>query len=208
MTIEEGLVRRRVVAALAAGGIMIAPEDSLDHGRADVAIMERALGAARVIELRTAIEAYCHTPVVIVTSRTNGSGFRKALASGARGLVFDSKVDAVLASTVRAVAAGQLCIPSEISLVSDKPTLSHREREVLKLVVSGRTNGEIAAALCLAESTVKSHLSSAFSRLGVRSRREAATLVLDPEQGLGPIVLGTKVATPGLVEANGSSFAG
>ena len=47
-----------------------------------------------------------------------------------------------------------------------------------------RTNHEIAARLFLTESTVKSHLASAFEKLGVRSRKDAAALLLDPEEGL------------------------
>ena len=54
---------------------------------------------------------------------------------------------------------------------------------MLDHVAAGLTNSEIAESLFLSESTVKSHLSSAFAKLGVRSRREAAALVLDPDQG-------------------------
>ena len=49
----------------------------------------------------------------------------------------------------------------------------------------GYMNIQIAEQLFLAESTVKSHLSSAFSKLGVRSRNEAVDLILDTERGLG-----------------------
>jgi DNA-binding NarL/FixJ family response regulator len=203
VAISDGLLRRRVLAALAATGIALAGEDGVNGSAADVVIIGRALDTTRVVGLRSELEAFQPTPVLIVAPRTGAAGLRRALGAGARGIVFDLQVDVALPSAVRAVAAGQTCVPCEVNLVSDKPTLSHREREVLKLAVSGRTNGEIAAALCLAESTVKSHLSAAFSRLGVRSRREAATLVLDPEQGLGPIVLGTKVAMPGMAGANG-----
>jgi DNA-binding NarL/FixJ family response regulator len=49
----------------------------------------------------------------------------------------------------------------------------------------GMTNAEIAAKLFLAESTVKSHLSSAFAKLGVASRSEAAAVILDSRTGVG-----------------------
>jgi DNA-binding NarL/FixJ family response regulator len=57
------------------------------------------------------------------------------------------------------------------------------------MVVLGLTNGEIAHKLRLSESTVKSHLSSSFTKLGVRSRGEAASLILDPAAGLGTGIL-------------------
>ncbi len=54
----------------------------------------------------------------------------------------------------------------------------------------GYMNSQIAERLFLAESTVKSHLSSAFGKLGVRSRNEAVDLILNPERGLGMGILG------------------
>ena len=59
---------------------------------------------------------------------------------------------------------------------------------MLALVVEGCTNAEVATRLFLAESTVKSHLSGAFARLGVRSRRDAVALILDPASGLSSIL--------------------
>jgi len=55
--------------------------------------------------------------------------------------------------------------------------------------VMGYMNSQIAERLFLAESTVKSHLSSAFGKLGVHSRNEAVSLILDPERGLATSIL-------------------
>jgi DNA-binding NarL/FixJ family response regulator len=59
--------------------------------------------------------------------------------------------------------------------------LTRREQEILECVARGMRNGEIASALHLAESTVKSHLTSAYLKLGVTNRTQAAiaTLSLD-----------------------------
>jgi DNA-binding NarL/FixJ family response regulator len=70
-----------------------------------------------------------------------------------------------------------------------RPTLSVREKQVLAMVVMGYSNCEIASRLFVAESTVKSHLNAAFRKLGVRSRSEAASLILDPHGSLGPGIL-------------------
>ena len=63
--------------------------------------------------------------------------------------------------------------------------LTTREKQILTLMVTGQTNSQIASELFLAESTVKSHLSSAFGKLGVSSRSEAAAVILDPDRGHG-----------------------
>jgi DNA-binding NarL/FixJ family response regulator len=59
--------------------------------------------------------------------------------------------------------------------------LTPREQEILECVARGMRNGEIASTLHLAESTVKSHLTSAYLKLGVTNRTQAAiaTLALD-----------------------------
>ena len=54
------------------------------------------------------------------------------------------------------------------------------------MVVLDFSNAEIARKLVVTESNVKNHLTSAFSKLGVTSRNEAAELILDPDSGLGP----------------------
>ena len=61
---------------------------------------------------------------------------------------------------------------------------------MLRLAVTGHTNGQIASTLFLAESTIKSHLSSAYRKLGASSRSEAASMIFDPDEGLAETILG------------------
>jgi DNA-binding NarL/FixJ family response regulator len=125
---------------------------------------------------------------VAVVPGADGNEARRALAAGAAGIVFTEDLTA-LAATVAAVAVGQLAIPSSLRTSVTKPALTTRERQILALVVIGFTNREIADQLVVAESTVKSHLFSAFRRLGVRTRKEATALILDGQQGLGSGIL-------------------
>ena len=121
--------------------------------------------------------------VVVISSPTSGVGVRRALDAGASGVVFDSELDRTLATTVLAVAIGQSVVPGKLRAGVERPTLSHREHQVLALVRKGLTNAEIARRLYLAESTIKSHLASIFAKLGVRSRKEVAAALDDLDRG-------------------------
>lgn len=127
-------------------------------------------------------------PCVAIVPGPDAGAARRALAESAAGIVFAHDL-AALATTVAAVAAGQLVVPSSMRTAIAKPILTTREKQILAMVVIGLSNREIADKLFLAESTVKSHLFSAFRRMGVRSRREATALILDRDQGLGSGIL-------------------
>ena len=120
---------------------------------------------------------------------TAGAG---AAARGAAGLGVAALGAVTLgAAGVLAVAAGQVVAPTAMARRLAPPPLSHREKETLALVVQGLTNRQIAAELFLAESTVKTHLSSVLRKLDARSRAEAAAIFLDPAEGhnldVGPL---------------------
>lgn len=128
-------------------------------------------------------------PVVLVCAELRPGELRDALAMGVSGLVIEEHLAACLAPCIGAVGAGQVCVPRRAAPQVEAATLSAREKQILGLVVMGYMNSEIAAQLFVAESTVKSHLSSAFAKLGVRSRNEAVDLIVDPERGLGTGIL-------------------
>jgi DNA-binding NarL/FixJ family response regulator len=120
--------------------------------------------------------------IVIVASLSTPLGVRKALEAGACGLVFTSQMETALAPTVRAVACDQVVLPEPMRSVAEHPALSFREKQVLGMAAQGYTNYQIGAELFLAESTVKSHLSSIFQKLRVHSRSEAAAMLADSRQ--------------------------
>ena len=127
--------------------------------------------------------------VIVVSSALLGAGVRSALAAGASAFVAEARLEATLTAATRSVLVGQVSLPRELHRCAIRPAFSHREKQVLALVVRGLGNRQIALRLFLSESTVKSHLASAFQKLGVRSRKEAAAVLLDPDEGLGTTIL-------------------
>ena len=105
------------------------------------------------------------------------------------GAVLAREFRRALLPTLWAVASGQCVVPRSVRRLPERPPLSPRERQVLAMVVLDFSNAEIASKLVVTESNVKSHLTSAFSKLGVSSRSAAAELILDHESGLGPGIL-------------------
>jgi DNA-binding NarL/FixJ family response regulator len=123
--------------------------------------------------------------IVLVVENASAAEVRRALQAGARAIVSAASLEEALIPSVRAALAGQIVIPAVTGARGAPALLTVREKQVLALVVMGMSNAEIASKLFLAESTVKSHLSSAFAKLGVSSRSEAAGVILDPESGTG-----------------------
>jgi DNA-binding NarL/FixJ family response regulator len=188
---DDQLTLRRMGAALAAAGIGRALQDlgpevtevaAGVHG-ALVALACDVSDPARMAALRRLRKTAKGALIVVVTPPTDATGVRRALDAGADGLVFESDLEESLAPSMIAVASGQTAVPRRVRGALHPPAFSHRERQVLAHVAAGLTNREIANALFLSESTVKSHLSAVFAKLGVRSRKEAAALVLDPDRG-------------------------
>lgn len=127
--------------------------------------------------------------IVAVLDSADARATRRLLDIGIEGLVLTDHLQAALPPTIDAALAGQITVPRVLGTHANKPSLSVRERQILAMVVMGFTNGEIGARVFLAESTVKSHLSSAYAKLGVRSRSEAVALILDPQGSLGTGIL-------------------
>ena len=187
---------------LASDGMLVAIRkcrtDDMDAGDAlepDVVVVVCGRGITeRDHWMRRVRRAAPHAGIVAVMPEDSRRGVRRALEAGADGVVFDTMLEHTLSVTVRSVLAGQTVVPAAGRLELDRPTLSTREKQVLSMVVAGMSNKAIAGELYLAESTVKCHLSSAFSKLGVRSRNEAADLILHSGDDVGGGVLAQPLA--------------
>lgn len=135
-------------------------------------------------------------PVVVLTTFDDDASVFAALDAGAVGYLTKDADRHELAAAIRAAAAGQSVLdrsvqkrlvaamrPSETpgtpaprSEVTGVGSLTAREREVLLQMADGLSNREIAAALYVSESTVKTHINNAFAKLDVRDRAQAVAL--------------------------------
>ena len=183
--------RDRVAVALEAGGHAVLARSAsgdgllascIGHDPACIVVAAQRPDRSTVTIVRLVRSRLEDVPAVLVCKRGRISDVRRALELGIDGIVLEEGLDA-LGPVVEAVCAGQVSAPSEQRQALRARALTAREKQVLMLVVAGLTNPQIAAELFLAESTVKSHLSSAFGKLGVSSRSEAVALILDPERG-------------------------
>lgn len=128
--------------------------------------------------------------VLILTTYETDDEILRAIAAGAAGyLLKAAPVDEIVAG-IRSVAAGQSALSPQVAvrlverMRSPEPAavLTGREIDVLRLVATGHSNKQVAAALCIRESTVKTHLLKVFDKLGVADRTRAVTLAM--ERGL------------------------
>ena len=184
---DDAVLGRRVTRALDDAGL---PALGAEMG-ADVFVLACDVSqVASTTALRRLRRTVGEAGIVVVARGTERASVREILNMGADGFLVDEQVEHALAAVVRAIAVGHVSVPRQLRRCIVRPAFSHREREVLALVVDGLQNREIADRLFLAESTIKNHVASSFAKLGVRSRKEAAAIVLDPDEGLRALVLG------------------
>jgi DNA-binding NarL/FixJ family response regulator len=106
----------------------------------------------------------------------------RAMKAGARGYILKGNVRTELLDAIRVVHAGHKRIPPEIAAelaehAADEE-LSSREIDVLRLIGAGNANKQIADKLCIAETTVKNHISNILAKLGANDRAHAVTIAL------------------------------
>jgi two-component system, NarL family, response regulator DesR len=187
----EQPLRGRIAEVLIRHGIVpvteVAWADDLVYACAErpphVAVHAWDYGPADAGATRRLASALSRTRVVVVLPAADRRAVRSALAAGAEGVVVASQLAFTLPLVVQSVWLGQASVPRDAATDLEQLPLSHREREVLLLAADGLTNAEIATRLCVAETTVKRHLSSVFAKLGVHSRTEAIAVAGDRAPG-------------------------
>lgn len=147
----------------------------LRDGIAATEAIRKALPNVRVLLLTT-----YDTPELVI----------EGLRAGAAGYLLKDSSAEELCAAVRTVARGQVLLqansaaqllagltpPAQPQSQAEKLGLTERERDVLRLIVVGRTNSEIASELYVSEATVKTHINHIFAKLGARDRTHAVVL--------------------------------
>jgi DNA-binding NarL/FixJ family response regulator len=121
------------------------------------------------------------TRILFVTSYSDEQAVMSTVLAGAAGYVLKDIDHRTLVAAIRDAASGRAILDPRITdpvvrRVPNTEALSAQEQRVVALVVEGKTNKEIAAALGLSDKTVKNYLSNAFQKLGVSRRAQAAAL--------------------------------
>lgn len=136
-------------------------------------------GVDAITQIRS---AWPEARVVVMTTFDGDEDIFRALQAGARAYLLKDTPRDEIVETVRIVHAGGKRIPEEIAAkLADRllaEPLTERERDVLRLIVAGRSNKEIGSELNIAEGTVKVHVNSLLGKLGVQDRTQAVTEAL------------------------------
>jgi two-component system NarL family response regulator len=170
----------RVVAEAADGAQAL---EAFRKHQPDVVLMDLRMQGMNGVEAITRIRSeFSNARIVVLTTFDGDEDIYRALQAGARGYLLKGMDSDELLDAIRAVYAGKSRIPASVAeRLAERmsgPALTDRETEVLRLIVGGNSNKEIATALFISEATVKTHVNNLLGKLGVSDRTQAATTAL------------------------------
>jgi len=193
MLVEDHQVVRQGLAALLSAADDVEVVGSVGDGleaiemfrttQPDVTLIDLQLpklgGVETIRRIRT---VFAEARFIVLTTYDGDEDIFRAMQAGARAYLLKGMPFEELLTTIQPVHRGKLHIPSA---VAEKlagrvcgQELTARELVVLERIVAGRANKEIAADLCISEATVKTHINSLLSKLGVADRTHAATVAI------------------------------
>lgn len=149
----------------------------------DVTLIDLRMPVVGGVEAITTIRReFPDARLIVLTTYDGDEDIYRSLQAGAKGYLLKDVFFEELEATIRTIYAGARRIPAAIAeRLAERMAgseLTAREMEVLKLIVRGNSNKEIAANLNISEATVKSHINNLLSKLGVTDRTQAATMAL------------------------------
>lgn len=164
----------------------------IDRCSPDVVLMDLRMPVLDGIQATARVrDRWPAVPVLVLTTFDDDASLFGALRAGAAGYLLKDVSSETLMSAITAAARGEAFLQSTVTgkvvaafarlMESGGPRaealvlpLSPREREIVSLLGTGASNKEIADRLCLAEGTVKNHVTNILTKLNVRDRTQAA----------------------------------
>jgi DNA-binding NarL/FixJ family response regulator len=162
------------------------------HPDLNLALLElKTPGCGGAIAIKIFRQRYPKIPVIVLTSEEDSNIMNKSLNCGASGFVCKSSSAAMFMSTLNLVLSGNIRLPQQFlpqhsthtenkkfgnhhfSLNTNEYSLTSRQMQVLRYMIAGLSNKEIAGTINIAEGTVKAHISAIYHILGVNNRIEA-----------------------------------
>ena len=182
------------VLAKALGEVAVTTESTLEAGIArasrdalpELVVLDLGLPGCQGLEALARFRSrFPDVPLVVLSGTTDRASILAALEAGAVGYIPKTSKPDVMIAALKVVAAGGTYVPPE-ALEEEgedaKPArrrrvaaldLTHRQKQVLRLILKGYNNDRIASELSIAPNTVKQHAHAIFSALGVSTRAEA-----------------------------------
>ncbi len=154
--------------------------EALAHEQPDVIILDIKLPDGDGSDLARQIKKkYPQTRVIMLTGLHSSTDIFSSLESGVDGYLYKESPTEELLRAVREVMSGKTFLAPQVTtelkkvFMGKKPSFTPKELEVVKALNKGLTSAEIAEELCVAESTLKTHLSHIYQKLGVDNRVQA-----------------------------------
>lgn len=120
--------------------------------------------------------------IIVLAEHAGDAEIKKALQKGAAGYICKNVSPDELLDAIRTIAKGGKYIPDDIAQILSanlgQEDITSAESNVLRMIVGGMSNKEIAFALDISENTVKSHVQNIFGKIGVSDRTSAATTAI------------------------------
>src|SRR5438105_5175568 len=176
----ERLPSMEVVAEASTGKEAI--EQYARH-RPDILLLDLRFPDICGVEVIRAIrEQFLIARIIVLTTYDGDDEIYQSLQAGAKAYLLKDVTLEELVDCIEMVHRGQTCVPPTIAAKlaerTASPELTDRELDVLRRIVAGRSNKEIATDLSITEGTVKSHVNRVLEKLGVHDRTQAATTAL------------------------------
>ena len=143
-----------------------------------VVVMDCALPGMNGLQAtREILEDAPHTAILMLSMHTESTWVRQAIEAGAKGYILKNALDLELGAAIRKVAAGETVFDPQVEQRSvlkgeRSAALTHRELQVLQMIVDGKSNKEIATALELSANTVAVHRANIMNSLGIDKTAE------------------------------------